>query len=191
MRNAFNITLTGFMGTGKSAVGRRLAEALGWEFVDTDAVLEARARMDVRQIFAEKGEGYFRGLERNLVGELTDRRNLVIAVGGGTILNPENFRRLASSGPVVCLTATPETIAGRLGTAQTRPLLADGAPARVLSEIRRLLDERKAAYDAVPWQVATDGLTVANVARVILRKLPAAVGCVSGKSAPLSDRPES
>jgi shikimate kinase len=191
VRNAFNITLTGFMGTGKSAVGRRLAEALGREFVDTDAILEVRERMDVRRIFAEKGEDYFRDLERNLVIELTSRRNLVIAVGGGTILNPENLRRLASSGPVICLTATPETIAGRLGTAQTRPLLAAGAPARVLSEIRRLLEERRAAYGAVPWQVATDGLTVENVARMILRKLPTAVGCVSGKSALPSDRPES
>ncbi len=189
MRDAFNITLAGFMGTGKSAVGRRLAEALGREFVDMDAVLEAREGLPVRRIFDEKGEQYFRSLERSLVVELAARRNLVIAAGGGAILDPANFRRLAAAGPVICLTAAPETIAARLGAAQTRPLLAGGDPARILGEIRRLLAERQPAYAAVPWQVATDGLTAAAVARRILRQLPAAV--VSGKPALPPDRPGS
>ena len=98
-----NITLVGFMGTGKSAVGRRLAEALGREFVDMDAVLEARQGLPVARIFAVKGEEFFRGLERELVAELAARRGLVIAAGGGVVLNPANLRQLSAAGPVICL----------------------------------------------------------------------------------------
>ncbi len=177
------------MGTGKSAVGRRLAEALGREFVDMDAVLEARQGLPVSRIFELHGEVFFRALERDLAGELSQRKNLVIAAGGGAILDPANLRRLASAGPVICLTAEPETIAARLGAARTRPLLAASNPGEMAAKIRRLLAERQASYAAVPWQMATDGLTAQAVARRILQQLPAAL--LSGRPASPPDRPES
>lgn len=184
-----NITLVGFMGTGKSAVGRRLAEALGREFVDMDAVLEARQGLPVARIFAVKGEEFFRGLERELVAELAARRGLVIAAGGGVVLNPANLRQLSAAGPVICLTAAPATILSRLGDGRTRPLLADDDPSQVARKIETLLAQRQAAYAAVPWQVATDGLTAAAVARRILRELPAAT--ITGRSTPPPARPGS
>ncbi len=177
------------MGTGKSAVGRRLAEALGREFVDMDAVLEARQGIPVSRIFEEQGEFFFRALERDLAGELSHRTNLVIAAGGGAILDPVNLRRLAAAGPVICLTAAPETIAARLGAARTRPLLAASNPGELAVKIRRLLAERQPAYAAVPWQMATDGLTAEAVARRILQQLPSVL--LSGRPACPPGPPES
>src|SRR6185369_10624535 len=99
------IVLTGFMCTGKSEVGRRLAKRLGRSFVDTDQLVEIRAGKTVAAIFAADGEQAFRALERDAVVEATSRRDPVIAVGGGAVLDAVNVERLRAAGPVVCLTA--------------------------------------------------------------------------------------
>jgi shikimate kinase len=160
-----NIVLVGFMGTGKSRVGRTLADRLGLTFTDMDAVIEARADKPIARIFAEDGEPAFRRLERELVCELSAQSGLVVACGGGIVLNPDNIRDYAATGLVVCLSAAPETILRRVEKETHRPLLAEGDK---LQKIRDLLARRQPLYDAIPHQVRTDGLSVEEIANGIV-----------------------
>src|SRR5439155_1592138 len=121
------VILTGFMATGKTEVGRRLARRLGRPFVDIDGLVEAASGKKVAELFASDGEARFRQLERAAVAEACLVPEAVIATGGGTLLDPENRRRLAASGPIVCLAASPEEILRRVGDPGSRPLLADGS----------------------------------------------------------------
>ncbi|MCS6771646.1 MAG: shikimate kinase [Kiritimatiellae bacterium] len=163
-----NIVLVGFMGTGKTSTGRALAARLGREFVDMDAVIEERERRSIPRIFAESGEPYFRALERCLTRELAGRRNLVIAPGGGIVLNPDNIRDFAAGGWVVALRASPEMILQRVGQDTSRPLLQTDDK---LGRIRELLLKRRPLYDAIPIQIDTDGKTPEAVANEILDRL--------------------
>lgn len=160
-----NLILTGFMGTGKTAVGQEIARRLGREFVDMDALLEDREAMTVGSIFRQKGEARFRQLEASLCRELAARQELVIGTGGGALIPDANHEILSASGPVVCLTASPDEILRRLEVTEDRPLLdvAD-RQARVAS----LLAERREAYARIPLQVDTTGLAVAQVADQVL-----------------------
>ena len=157
------LVLTGFMATGKTEVGRLLAQRLGCSFVDTDALVETAARRTVTQIFAGEGETRFRALERDAVVEACASPGAVIATGGGTLLDADNRRRLAAAGPVVCLTASPEEIARRVGDVTSRPLLVGYNGDRV-RRIRTLLAERAPAYASATHSVDTSGLTVEQVA---------------------------
>ncbi len=138
--------LMGFMGTGKSEVGRRLAQRLGRAFVDTDEWIEERAGKRIAAIFNEEGEAAFRRLEREAVAvaAAANRGDAVIAVGGGAVLDPENVRRLREGGVLVHLTARPEVVLRRIGDGASRPLLRDDPEAAVA----RLLAEREPAYAA-------------------------------------------
>ena len=156
-----SIVLTGFMATGKSEVGRRLARVLGRTFVDTDRLVEAEAGRSVAQVFASAGESAFRALERAAVERACAMPDAVIATGGGTLMDPESRQRLSAAGPIVCLTASPDTILRRVGESSSRPLLA-GAEDR-LERIRTLLQQRKALYGAATHTVDTTGLTVEQV----------------------------
>jgi shikimate kinase len=138
------IVLTGFMGTGKSEVGRRLAQRLGRSFVDTDQLVEERAGKRVAAIFADDGEAVFRRLEREAVVDAAGRTGVVIAVGGGAVLDPENVRHLQQSGVLIHLTARPEIILDRVGDARSRPLLRQNPRGTVA----RLLEEREPTYAA-------------------------------------------
>jgi 3-dehydroquinate synthase len=160
-----NIILTGFMGTGKTAVGQAVAERLGRWFVDMDAVIERRAGKPVSAIFAQDGEAAFRQMEAALCRELAGERNLVIATGGGALVAEENRLALGESGLVICLDAPVDAILARLGDAVDRPLLA--GPDRQ-ARVEALLAERAAAYAAIPHHIDTDGLSVDQAAgRVI------------------------
>ena len=134
----------GFMGTGKSEVGRRLAQRLGRAFVDTDHVIEERAGKRVAAIFTDDGEAAFRALERDAVTEAAARGGAVVSVGGGAVLDPSNVATLRAAGVLVHLTARPEVILGRIGDPRSRPLLG-GDPR---GAIARLLAERGPAYAA-------------------------------------------
>jgi shikimate kinase len=159
------IILTGFMATGKTAVGRRLARLLDRPFVDTDGLVEAAAGRPIAEIFATDGEGRFRVLERAAVEQACAVENAVIATGGGALLDPENRRRLAAAGPIVCLAADPEEIHRRLGDPSTRPLLANGnGQGDRLARIRALLAERTPAYALAAYTIDTSKLTVDEVA---------------------------
>ena len=119
------VILTGFMATGKTEVGRRLARRLGRPFVDVDGLVEAATGKSVADIFASEGEARFRELERVAVDDACRVSEAVIATGGGTLLDAENRRRLAAAGPIVCLAAPPEEILRRVGDPASRPLLAN------------------------------------------------------------------
>ncbi|HZP43928.1 MAG TPA: shikimate kinase [Candidatus Binatia bacterium] len=159
-----HLILTGFMATGKTEVGRRLARQLGRPFIDTDALVEAAAGRTIAEIFAAEGERRFRELERAAVEQACAVPEAVIATGGGVLLDPENRRRLAAAGPIVCLSARPEEILARVGDPRTRPLLANGNGAGdCLARIRALLAERAPAYAIATHTVETSGLTVEEV----------------------------
>ena len=167
--NHSNIVLVGFMGTGKSAVGKLLAERLASRFVDMDELIETRAGKPISSIFAEDGEPRFRAMEREQARELAQQSNLVVATGGGVVLNPDNIRDFSRSGLVVCLSAAPEEILRRVGNSSHRPLLNQPDPA---AAIRDLLAKRQPLYAAIPFQVNTTGLTVAEVADVVMKQIP-------------------
>lgn len=165
------IILTGFSGTGKSAVGPLVAKQLGWGFVDTDDIVEKRAGKRILQIFANEGEQAFRNLESDALREACSRNNTVIATGGGAVLRPENRRLLAESGFIVCLEAWPETIYQRLteradDAPLDRPLLASDDP---LSRIRELKYGRAHLYALCDFAVRTDALSPVEVASQVVR----------------------
>lgn len=163
-----NITLTGFMGTGKTVVGRRLAKQLGWAFVNLDSLIEAVARKPVATIFAEHSEAVFRRLETRAIRRAMRGDQQVIATGGGAFANPQNRRLLRSGGPVICLTAHPKVILQRVTpTLASRPMLASpassGAGGPPLARIGQLLAQRASAYAKADLTIDTSRLSVEEV----------------------------
>ncbi len=122
---ARNIVLIGFMGVGKTSVGKRLSVQLGYTFVDTDLLIVERAGKPIPQIFAEEGEPRFREWEKSVIRELSQQENLIIATGGGATVDPDNVRALRERGMVFLLTAKPSIILKRVGDRRTRPMLAN------------------------------------------------------------------
>ncbi|MDD5679236.1 MAG: shikimate kinase [Kiritimatiellae bacterium] len=166
MNNILNVILVGFMGSGKTTIGRALAGRLKRDFVDMDVELEARAGKPIPRVFAEDGESAFRRMERDLVVELSRRSNLVIAAGGGIVLNPDNIRDFSFTGRVICLKAAPDEILRRVSGSSHRPLLEQGDKAE---RIRKLLAARRPFYDAIPCQVDTTGRTVPEIVAEIFK----------------------
>lgn len=164
-----NIVLTGFMGTGKSHVGRLLAARLEREFIDMDAEIEHREGRKIAAIFESEGEACFRAMERELVSELSDRKDLVVATGGGVVLDPDNIRDFERTGLLVCLDAAAERVLERVAHEAHRPLLAVGDR---LQRIRDLMQARRDAYATVALHVNTDGLTPEQVADRIISEAP-------------------
>ena len=160
-----NIVLLGFMGTGKSVTARRLAQRLGRELVDMDDVIAQRAGKAIAAIFAQDGEPQFRRLERALVQELSARRGLIVAAGGGVVLDPDNLRDFQHSGLVVCLTAEPAVILRRVTAATHRPLLEGGDKEQ---KLLALLAARQPLYARLPHRIDTSDLTPAAVADRVL-----------------------
>ncbi len=155
-----HIVLTGFMGTGKSTVGRELAVRLGRGFVDTDVLIEARCGRTVAQLFAEKGESAFRAWETAVAEELAQESGLVIATGGGMMLKAQNAAALSHESFIICLTAHPTTILARVQQMPgERPLLNSPDP---LVRIEQLLAQRLPVYTQFA-QVDTTGQTVEQV----------------------------
>lgn len=168
------ITLVGYRGTGKSTVGRALADRLGWRCCDADAVIEERAGCSIRQIFDEQGEPAFRVLEQDVLAELLREDRLVIAAGGGAVLNAATRERMQSAGPVVWLQASVDTILQRLtsddATHQRRPALTD---LDEQDEVTRLLAVREPLYREVcTIAVVSDGRTPDDIADEIVARLP-------------------
>ncbi len=166
---SLNIVLTGFMGTGKSTIGRLLAQRLARPFLDMDAVIEEREGRPISAIFAAEGEAHFRALERRLVQELAKRDRLVIATGGGVVLNPLNIQDFERTGLLVCLDASPEQILQRVAHETHRPLLA--APDKQ-QRICDLLAARQSAYASVALHVDTDGVSPEQIVDRILERYP-------------------
>jgi shikimate kinase/3-dehydroquinate synthase len=160
-----NIVLTGFMGTGKSAVGQVVARRLGRKFIDMDNAIVLRAGKPIPRIFAEYGEPAFRAMESDVCAELSEQGSLVIATGGGALVNAENRRTMMAGGTVICLNASPDEILRRVGEDDGRPLLNVPDPHARIAE---LLDARRAAYQTIPWQIDTSTLSIDEVAEQVL-----------------------
>lgn len=160
-----NIVLIGFMGTGKTVVGRRLARRLGRQFVDTDAALEEVTGLSIPAFFERYGVVRFRSEESLLVKKLAHQGNLVIATGGGTVLNPDNVKDLMEHGILIRLTASPEVLHKRLHNIKNRPLLKRG---NLKETVDRLLAERDHAYDMAEYVVDTGTVSPEQVVTKIV-----------------------
>jgi shikimate kinase len=164
-----NLYLVGMMGAGKSAVGRPLAEALGYRFIDADSALEAAAGRPIPQIFAEEGEDAFRDLETAVLDGIAGFHSLVVATGGGVVTRPENWGHMRQ-GVVVWLDADEEELLRRLGADPTpRPLLDAADPA---ARLRDLLASRRPLYAQADLTVLQSGGPPEAVARQVLEALP-------------------
>ena len=163
-----NIVITGFMGTGKSVVAKELARKLKMEFIDMDQIIEEVQGMSIADIFTRYGEKYFRAQENKLVKELSQKENIVIATGGGTLLSSDNARILSQRGQIICLYADSQTIYNRVVRKNNRPLLKGE---NVSSEINRLLEERKKIYDNIKWKIDTTNLNIQEVTDKIIALL--------------------
>jgi len=172
-RRINNLVITGFSGTGKSLVTKEVARGLNWDFLDTDDEIIKQTGKPIAEIFRQDGEDKFRELEREMIGKACQQRQIVIAIGGGAIVNPQNYELLAKTGLIVCLEAKPETIYERLfreaaysPETEVRPLLANDNP---LERIRQLKASRQPYYANVDWTVHTDNLNISQVAEEVIR----------------------
>ena len=162
-----NLVLVGFMGTGKSAVGRRVAALAAAPFLEMDAELERRAGKSISRIFAEDGEPAFRDQEAQLAEEWGRKQGAVISCGGGVVLREANLRALEANGLLVCLTARPEVILARTARAAKRPLLAGDNPEQ---KIRDLLAARAPLYAKISVQIDTSDLGPEELAAQVLAR---------------------
>lgn len=154
MTAALSIFIVGMMGAGKSTVGIRLARRLDRAFIDVDRELESRLGVDIPTVFDLEGEDGFRRREAQLIDELTDRHDLILATGGGAVLQPANRQALSSRGLVVYLRATPADLWQRLRRDKYRPLLkADNPRQRVID----LVEQRDPLYMGVADHVVSTG----------------------------------
>ena len=165
-----NIYIMGFMGTGKTTIGKALAEKLGKDFVDLDVEIELYEGMSINEIFEEKGEDYFRELETKILKEVSLRDDLIVSTGGGSIVTHGNLEIVKNSGILITLMASPEEILKRVSDNTDRPLLNVGNP---LETIKRLLFERAPFYIKADYIIETTGKKVDEVLNEILELLNA------------------
>lgn len=160
-----NIVLTGFMGSGKTAVGRLLAERLGMAFVDVDTEIELAQGMSIPEIFGRFGEPRFRAIETEMIRRISGRKNAIISTGGGAVLREENMEALRENGIIFCLSAEPETILERTKGDDNRPLLKVDDP---MAKIKELLVFRRPFYEKAGTMIVTDGRSPSEVADEII-----------------------
>jgi shikimate kinase len=165
-----NLVLVGFMGTGKSAVGRQLARRLHREFLDTDQWVRVEAGMSIPEIFSRYGETAFRDLETAAARHVAASSGLVVSTGGGMLGRDENVELLRSNGVLICLQATPEVLLERTKPWEGRPMLKTAADPR--QAIEKLLDERRPRYSLADWTLDTSDMEIRQVVNMICAKLP-------------------
>lgn len=170
-RNLVNLALIGFMGTGKTSVGRLVAEHLQFEFVDTDELIQSATGRTITEIFASDGEPAFRALERRVVAEMAGRAKTLISTGGGLPAQPGNLASLKTHALVICLWASPEKIWERVCHQSHRPLLNDPDPR---GKIRELLAVREPFYKQADVLVNTDLRTLREVASQVAHQFRSA-----------------
>ena len=148
-----NIVLVGFMGSGKSYVGKLIAEQIGMPLLDMDAIIVERAGKPISEIFSEEGEPKFREYERELVKELSETEGNIISTGGGIVLNPDNITDFEKNGLVVCLLVDAESVLDRVKHDSSRPLLAGDKEQAIMD----ILESRKHLYEAINHKIDTSG----------------------------------
>lgn len=161
-----NIVLVGFMGTGKTAVGKLLAQKLKREFLETDDAIEKKEGISIAEIFEKKGEPYFRKIEKEVVKEVSQKEGLVISAGGGAIIDEGNFKNLKKNGIIVCLEASPDVILKRTKGNTCRPLLNVSDPKKKVEE---LLEKRAPFYKKADHHINTDNLAIEEVVEKIMK----------------------
>lgn len=160
-----NIILTGFMGTGKTAVGRELERMLDMRLVDIDTEIETSQDMTISDIFKQYGEDRFRDLETEMIRRFSEENGLIVSTGGGAVLRQENMDLLRKNGVIFCLNASPETILERTGRTDERPLLKVQDP---MTRIQELLGYRKPYYEKADFMLETDGKNPVEIADEII-----------------------
>lgn len=161
-----NIYLIGFMGSGKSAVCSRLHELTGMEVVEMDAILADNEKMTINDIFATKGEEYFRDKETELLTQLSDESRKAVSCGGGAILRPQNVSLMKESGKIILLSAKPETIYDRLKDSDDRPLLHGNMNVPFIAE---MIEKRRPRYEsAADYTITVDNKSLDDICREIL-----------------------
>jgi len=166
-RYIVNIALIGFMGTGKTSVGRLVADQLHFQFLDTDEMIQAATGKTIAEIFSRDGEPAFRALEEKAVVELAGRTRTVISAGGGLPINPANLASLKTHALVACLWASPEKIWERVKNQTHRPLLHDPDPQR---KIRNLLAVREPFYKHADVLLNTELRSLREVAQQVVHQ---------------------
>ncbi len=166
-RHLVNIALIGFMGTGKTSVGRLVADQLRFDYLDTDELIQTQTGRSITDIFTKDGEPAFRALEQKIVEELAVRAKTVIATGGGLPVNPVNLASLKTHSLVVCLWSSPEKIWERVRYQSHRPLLHDEDPQ---AKIRELLAAREPFYKQADVLLNTDVRSVREVAQQVVHQ---------------------
>ena len=166
-RHLVNIALIGFMGAGKTSVGRLVAEQLHFDYLDTDEMIQSRTGRTITEVFKTDGEAAFRALEKQVVGELAGRTRTVIATGGGLPANEQNLAALKTHALVVCLWASPDKIWERVKGQSHRPLLHDANPR---AKIRELLAAREPFYRQADVLLNTDMRNVREVAQQVVHQ---------------------
>ena len=178
MTGTDRIFLIGPMGAGKSAVGRKLAEELGCEFIDSDDEIERRTGVDIPYIFDKEGESGFRSRERQVIDELTQMPKIVLATGGGAVQDPSTRERLGERGQVGYLHASVDQQLKRTRSGRERPMLKGGEPRDILEQLMVVRDPQyREIADVI---VETDGRRVAAVTREIRRRLDELGGGAKG-----------
>jgi len=172
-----NIYIVGFMGVGKTAVGRELARQKQWRFVDLDELIELREKRPIREIFAQEGEPYFRRIEKGILKEVAREKNFVVACGGGIVIKPENIQVMRETGKIICLNASPKVILKRTSGCGHRPLLNVPHPEK---QIELLLKLRAPYYAQADLTIDTSELSVPEVAEKIIKGIKTQVK-VKGK----------
>ncbi len=152
-----NIVLVGFMGTGKTTIAGLLSKRLRMRYVSTDELIEEREKLPIAEIFAIKGEGYFRQAEQEVVKKASLMNGVVIDTGGGVVLKEENIKNLKKGGIIICLTATPDVILERTKGYKHRPLLNTGQPKKKIEE---LLLARAPYYKNADYTIDTSELAI-------------------------------
>jgi len=165
-----NIYLVGFMGTGKSSTGRVLAEKMGYDFVDLDSLIESQERRRIADIFSKEGEKYFRKIEKRALKQVSLRKGIVVACGGGAVLDDVNVRVMKKTGKMVCLSASVDEIIKRVSGSKNRPLLR---VSELRSRVESLLKARSSRYGMSDTVIDTSGLSVRQAAGKIKRYLSA------------------
>ena len=169
MATAQNVFLVGPMGADKSAVGRQLGRMLHLDFIDSDDEIEARTGVDIPFIFEKEGEDGFRRRESRVIDELTQKEGIVLATGGGAVIDPQNRNLLGARGFVIYLYTSVDQQLSRTQRGRERPLLENGEPREILES---LMQERDPWYrEVADLVVDTDGRKVKAVANEILEKL--------------------
>jgi shikimate kinase len=163
-----NIYIIGFMGAGKSTVGKILAQKLNYDFVDLDSDIEREQGTRISEIFEKQGEKYFRDAETEILRKISEHSNQIISTGGGIVIKDENWEIMKNSGTTVYLKASIETLFGRVKHKTTRPLLNVENP---FEKARELFSSRESLYEKSDIVLDREGLEPEYVAEAIIREL--------------------